>query len=812
MLLNYLKIAIRSLWRTKAHTIINITGLSLGIVCCLLIALFVVDEFSFDNFHKKADRIFRVYGKERIGGIDQINTVTPFPMGPTLKDNLPEVEAFVRFVKTRSQIKVGDNQFSETVTIVEKEIFDVFDFQLVRGDRKHALDKPSNVILSEAAALKYFGSSDPVNKVISIEQLDTFTEFTVTGVVSVPENSSIEFFLLVPDQNLLKLYSNERLTSWFNIEPETYVLLRPGAEVNKLAAKFPSLFERLLGKEDFQNSHYGAGLQPLKSVYLGDLPQGLAKISNPKYAYVLSAIALLILVVACINFVTLSIGRSLQRAKEVGVRKVVGAARSQLIIQFIGEAVIVTFLSLMLGVVLSIIMLPLFNDLAGKNLHIYFDTSTLVLIGVLLFVIGLIAGSYPAFILSGFKPVSILKGKVQGGSKQNLRRVLVGIQLAFSVFLVTCTLIMRNQLHYLQNKDLGFNKEQLISIQVNVPRGQRLSERVARGFDMAEPLKIAISKIPNVVSVFTASHDFGTGAWTSVGFTDENGIYRTFNLNVVDADYLSAMKMQIVNGRGFIEGNESDKRHGVIVNESFCKMFGWTNPVGQRIPGKDFTNHEIIGVVKDFNYGSLYSKVQPLAIVEDGRIIYSGIENINIDNTPVPKVMVHIAAGATATTLEKIKSTWQNLTNGEEFAFTFADEAIARQYRADANLGKIVTIAAALSILIGSLGLYGLASLAMQGRVKEISVRKVLGATEQSLLILLSKDFIVITIISLLTSIPITIYAMNNWLSGFEYHVNMGWQVFVMAGALSVIIALITISYQTIKTAWTKPVDVLKYE
>lgn len=812
MLIHYLTIAFRSLWRTKAHTAINIIGLSLGIICCLLIALFVIDEFSFDNFHQKADRIFRVYGKERVGGVDQINTLTPFQMGTALRDNLPEVEACVRFNKTRSQVKVGDTQYSEVVTVVDKEIFDVFDFPLLKGDGDHALDHATDVVLSESAALKYFGDVDPVGKPLTILQLDAFVEFTVTGVIKVPTNSSIHFTLLVPAQNLEKLYPPQRLNSWFNVEPETYVLLKPGGEHTALS-KFPALFEKLLGPEEFKNSHYGAGLQPLSDVHLGvDLPMGLAEVSNPKYSYILSVIALLILVIACINFVTLSIGRSLQRAKEVGVRKVVGAARAQLMFQFIGEAVLVTVISLVIGVATAVLLIPLFNDLTGKALTIHFDTTTVGIGLMLLLIIGLIAGSYPAFILSGFRPAVILKGGVKGGSKQQFRRVLVGIQLALSVFLITSTLVMRDQISYLQNKDLGFNKAQLISLQINVPRGPGLKERIAAGFVTAERLKSRIETIPDVIDVFAASHDFGSGAWMNVGFTDDQGTYRTFDVLIVDDRYLPAMAIETVQGRGFITGDESDKRHSVVVNESFAKAFNWKHAPGERIPGKDFIEHEVVGVVKDFHYASLYAKVQPLAIVQNSAIISSGIENVNIDNTPVPKLMIRIAGGNVTATLEKIKSAWAQMTNGEEFAFAFADEAIAEQYRADQNLGKLVKIAAIIAIVIGSLGLYGLTSLTMQARVKEVGLRKVLGATENSLVILLSKDFLKLALISLLVSIPVTIYAMNSWLSGFEYRIQLGWQIFGMAALLSLAIVFITISYQTIKAAWTKPVEVLKYE
>jgi putative ABC transport system permease protein len=393
-----------------------------------------------------------------------------------------------------------------------------------------------------------------------------------------------------------------------------------------------------------------------------------------------------------------------------------------------------------------------------------------------------------------------------------LRKGLVGIQLVLSIFLISSTLIMRQQLTFLQNKNLGFNKEQLAVIQLNVPRGGKLTERVKLGFDKAEQFKSELSKIQGISAVSAASHDFGNGTWTNVGYTDEGGTYRSFNMNSIDDEYIPMMNIEVLAGRNFSDSNPSDKRRSVIINEAFAKEYGWTDAVGKKIPGKNFPDHEIIGVVKDFNYASLYTKVEPLAIVQDPTIILTGIENINIDNTPVPKLHVRLSPGNMSATIDQIKTVWDKLTGGEEFSFNFVDQALAQQYRNDQNLGKIVSVATALAILIGSLGLYGLASLAMQNRVKEISIRKVMGATEQSLLMLLSKDYVLLIGISLFISVPITWYMMNSWLASFEFKVGIGWEVFAVSGGISLVIALLTISYQAIKTAWSQPAETLKYE
>lgn len=815
MIRNYLKIAFRSLWRSKAHSLINIVGLGLGIACCILIVLYVKDEWTFDNFHTKADRIYRVWAREDYGK-DEVffYTVTPFPMGPTLKDNFEEVEKHVRVHDLGPQVKVGEDLFTETVTIVGQDFFEVFDFQFVAGDKGTALSGANNVVLTRSMAQKYFGADDPINKVISMQLRDEMEDFAVRAVVEdVPTNSSIQFDMLISDLNYPKLYSERALTSaWFNITPETYVLVRDGVNIPLLESKMVTFMKTVLG-DDF-DAKYELGLQPLRSIHLDtSFPVGRAPVNNPKYSYILAGIALLILFVACINFVTLSVGKSLKRAKEVGVRKVVGAERKHVIFQFIGEAVIVTVIALGLGLALAVLSLQLFNDLAGKQLVLEANRFMLMVGLAMIAIIGIFSGSYPAFVLSSFRPASVLKGSLgSGGSKQRVRKVLVGVQLVLSIFLISSTLVMRDQLNYLQSKDMGFNKDQLMVVQLNVPGRLRLTELVTKGFETVQNFKNELGRISGVKEVFGSSHDFGNGGWVNIGFTDDNEAYRTFNVNTVDADYIPAMKMTIVEGRNFDKESTSDPRRSIIVNEALVKAYGIEDPIGKRLPGKNFEDHEIIGVVKDFNYDALYTKVDPLVLVMSPSVIAAGIENINVDNSPVPKLMVRLSAENMTATIEEIQAVWAKMTNGEEFTFTFVDQAMAAQYRNDQNLGRIVSIATLLAIVIGSLGLYALASLAMQSRVKEISIRKVMGATEQSLLMLLSKDYLVLIVISLIISVPITVYFMNDWLQSFEYRIAIGWQAFVVAGSISLVVALLTISYQAIKTAWTQPAQTLKYE
>jgi putative ABC transport system permease protein len=810
-----MKIALRSLWRTKVDTSINVFGLSLGIACCVLIILFVRDEWTFDAFHAKSDRIYRAYVKEDWGDNQQFfNTVTPFPLAPTLKENFEDVEFAVRISELRRQIKLHDKLFTEQITVAGPDFFKVFDFRVVKGS-EDGLKESAAVYLTEQMAKNLFGSDDPIDKPIAIQLGENFDEFVVRGIVANPPvNSSIRFSVLVSDLNYKNLYDEKMLTSgWFNIIPETYVLLRSGANADALQSQFPPVFKSLLG-DSYDKSKYFVGLQPLRSIHLDtSFPAGIAPVSNPRYAYILAAVALLILIVACINFVTLSVGRSLKRSKEVGIRKVAGAMRRQLIFQFVSEAVLVTLFALTVGFVLAAINLPLFNELSGKQLRIPLNSFTISVAGALVIVIGIFAGSYPAFFLSGFQPAGILKGSGGSGSgKQGLRRMLVGVQLVLSIFLISSTLLMQKQLHFLQNKDLGFQKEQLVIIPINVGNGGRLRERVSKGFDKGRSLMMEMSKIKNVSSLCISSHSFGEGAWMNLGFTDDQGVYQTFYYNTIDENTIPSLGLTLITGRNFSIDNPSDQKRSLIINEAFARAMNWDDPIGKKLPGKKFEDNEVIGVVKDFNYASLYTKVQPLVMAMDPSVVFSGIENVSIDNSPIPRVIARIAPGNIKVTLEEIKRVYEKFTGGEEFSFSFVDEVLNDQYRNDQNLGKIIKIASLLAILIGSMGLYALASLAMQNRTKEISIRKVLGASEGSLLVLLSKEYAVMVLVALLVSVPITVYLVKEWLASFEYRISIDVTVFILAGAIAIAIAILTVSYHAIKTAWVQPVKSLKYE
>ncbi len=815
MIRNYITIAYRSLLRNKFYAFINIVGLGIGIASCLLISLFVKDEWTFDRFHQKSSSIYRAYVTEDYGENQQFfNTVTPFPLGPVLKEHFPEIEYAVRIHNIGTQVKTADAQFSESVTITDQGFFQVFDFEVIHGNASEALAGATNIVLTRDMAMKFFGHADATGNTLSIQVGESFEAFVVKGVVeNPPVNSSIQFDILGSSLLLPRLYGERSLTSgWFNVTPETYVLLRDGSDATALESKFPPLFKSILG-DDFEKSKYYVGLQPLTDIHLNrDFPVGNAPVSDARYSYIMGGVALMILLLASINFVTLSVGQTLKRALEVGVRKVMGAARNQLITQFAGESLLTTALALLVGVALAGMSLPLFNDLSGKALTLKPDGFMVALAGTLVVVVGLIAGSYPAFVLSGFKPISVLKGRLQGDRRQTLRKVLVSIQLVLAVFFVSSALIMREQLNFLQSRNLGFDKEQTVVIQMTVPPTGGLRARVQAGFEKAEIMKQEYRALPAVTSLCAAAHDFGNGQWTEIGYTDDKSTYRNFYINLIDPDFISAMKMELVAGRNFSQENTGDQRNGVIINEAFVREMGWSDAIGKRIPGKAFINHEIIGVVKDFHYESLYTSVKPLVMTMNPEIAFSGSENVMMDNSPIPKLFVRIGHGKASETLTHLQTGWEKISGGDAFTFSFVDERINAQYRSDQNLGRIITIATALSILIGGLGLYGLSSLAIQNRVKEISIRKVLGASPQSLLFLLSKAFLMMLLVNVVISIPFSIYFMRQWLENYEYKISIDWMIFGKAGLVALLIGIITISYHTITTVLSQPADTLKNE
>ena len=803
MLRNYFKIALRNLMRHKGYAFINIAGLAVGLACCLLIGLFVRSELSYDRFHEKADRLYRAWVDEREEGERFFNTITPIPLGPTLERTFPDVQEAVRLYAYADLVRRGERQFTERIHLADSAFFDVFTFPLIRGDPQAALDQPNSVVLTEPIARKYFGDEDPVGQTLAVRVGGEVQDLTVTGVAEAPpEASSIQFDVLVPfAKNGFRESSKQ---AWRQIYVETYVLLREGTSADALEAKLPSMVQQVFG-DQYREGTYLVGLQNITNIHLNpDIPIGLEPISDPAYSYILSAIALLVLLIACINFVTLSVGRSADRALEVGVRKAVGAQRRQLVGQFWGEALLLTGLALMLGIVLTWVFLPLFNSLSGRTLYFTFGLPTVLMLLGALAVVGLAAGSYPAIVLSGFRPVEVLKGTLQvKGDKSFLRRGLVVVQFALAIFLVASMLVMAQQMRYLQTKNLGFDKEQVVTI----PTTGGFSE----GFRTYELLRGELQAVPGVAGVTASAFVFGGPGWAGIGYHAEDGTYREFNANFAGYDFVETLGIEMAAGRPFSRELSADTSRGLLVNEAFVAEYGWEDPIGRRLPGP-FPDHEVIGVVEDFNYASLHTPVEPLVIAANPDLVLRGAANVDFSGDPTPDISVRLRPENLPATLEQVERAWKAVAPEQPFAYTFLDAAVDSQYRLEARLSRIVGVASALAILIACLGLFGLAALTAVRRTKEIGVRKVLGASVSSITLLLSKDFLGLVLVALALAVPVAYLVMRQWLEGFAYRVGLGPSIFVLAGVLVLLIALVTVSYQAVKAALADPVKSLRYE
>ncbi|MCG2459775.1 ABC transporter permease [Flavobacteriaceae bacterium F89] len=814
MLKNYFITSLRNLWKDKLNTVINTIGLSLGIACCILILLFVQNELSYDKFHSKSDRIFRAWVLEKYNnGNEFFNTVTPYPLADALKVEIPEVEEVVQVSVLNWKVVNGAESNNERIHMVSPSFFKVFDFNILKGNSDSPLSNVQNLVITENIAFKYFGNAQAVGKTIRFDLDGETKTFDVTAVVeNPPKNSSLQFDFLISDLNKNSIFGTDALENWFNVNAETYVLLRNETQASTIDSKLKAISDKYVGmpKED---GTFTIGLQALTDIHLNpDFPIGIAPVSNPKYSFILGAIALTILVIACINFIILSISRSVGRAKEVGLRKSIGASNIQIIQQFLSEAIIMVFIGLLVGLLLARLFLPTFNMLSNKELEMTF-TPYLVAVSIgLIFIIGIVAGSYPAFVVSNFKSATILKGGNAGvNGKGHLRRVLVGIQFALSIGLIACTLIMREQLNYLRNKDLGFDRDQLISIQLQVPES-RLTTTIQKGMEIAEIYKSKLAGHPEIVNVSAASHSFSAEGWTKIGYSDTNGKYREFNLNIVSPNYLQTMGMKVIRGRSFQEGNESDKLGALIVNEAFAKEFGINDLNGAIIPDSPFADHEIIGIVKDFNYSSLHGNIEPVVLTLNPSLFFTNGVDLNIYSDPTPKLFVRLGRNGIAAGIQILKKTWNEVAGDQTFNFQFVDDQINAMYKQEQNLGKIVGIAAIITILVGSLGLFALVSLNIKTRMKELSIRKILGATNGMQLFLVSKEYVVLVAIALVASIPITWYIMLKWLSGFSYRIDISPIFFIMAGLVSLAAAILSIGYHSLKAVRTQPIEYLRQE
>lgn len=807
MFKNYFKTAWRSLRKNKTFTILNIIGLSIGVACSLLIALYVLDELSYDRFNSQADHIYRLDEQVKFGDFNYNGTQVPAIMGPTFAKDFNQIEQYTRFQSSPGVVirKGSENIREDRVVYADSSLFDVFTFNMIAGNKKTALKEPHSLVITESAALKYFNSLDILGKTVLV---DGTTNYKITGVIKdIPRQSHFNFDLFIPISEL-----DSRLNpSWLNNNFQTYLLLKPGTDIRKFEKQLNKAFEQYLSPQfktdlntsadDFKKAgnYIKCSLMPLLDIHLySHLADELGINGSIQDVYIFSAIAIFILLIACINFMNLSTAYSANRAKEVGVRKVLGGLKNNLITQFLTESFVACFLSFVIAIVIVSLLLPLFNHLANKQINVFILLSPSIVLGILLLLIlvSLISGSYPAFFLSSFQPIKVLKGSLSTGFKGSaLRNTLVVLQFTISIILMIGTLVIYNQLQYIRNKDLGFNKEQVLLLQ----NTYALNNNTKAFTD-------ELLRMTGVKNVTSSGFLPVTGARNSNGFVTSSPFDgKNFTLMqtwAVDERYLPTFQIQLKTGRNFSPQYPTDS-FAIIINETAAKLFGGVDPVNKKLyeivdlsTGK-LTAYNIIGVIKDFNFNSLRDQVVPLVL------------NLQQNNSGMA---VRINSRDIPGLLNEIKGRWKSMVTSQPFSYSFLDEEFNKQYSADQRTGKIFLIFSILAILIACLGLFGLVTFAAEQRVKEIGIRKVLGARITNIFELLSKDFIKLIVLSICIASPVAWWAMSKWLQDFAYRISIRWWIFASVGAVCLLIALVTISFQAIKAAVANPVTSLRSE
>lgn len=792
MLKNYFKVAYRNLLKNKAFSFINLLGLAVGMASFFLIYLYVDFELSYDRFNKKADRIYRLVCDIKTPSETLNIPVTSGPMGLNIKADLPEVEDAVRINMTSLVIRKDDIKIQEERCVyTDPSIFSIFDFPLLQGNPKTALKDPFAIVISETTAKKYFGSANPLGQTLILGSENYNVK--VTGVMKdIPENSQFKANMFISMETYRKSNPN-RDTEWGNFGITTYLLLRPGSKASHLEAKLPQFLDKYIGKEMKEDQmHYSLLLEPLGDVYLKSKRGGF-ETGNINNVYIFSVIGIFILIIACINFINLTTARSSDRAKEVGIKKVVGAGKLQLARQFLLESMLICLVSFILAVILSVIFLPLFNQLSGKIIStgVFTKPASVFLLLIIAMTIGFLAGIYPALVLSSFKPIAVLKGRFSTGTKGVLlRKGLVIAQFTISIAMIVGTIIVYFQLHYMRNQDLGFSKDQMMIIE-SFQDGKK------------EAFKQEISKLPGVVSASLASSIPGggnPGAYSEV--ENKSGDMQVANLDLylVDFDYINLYNMKVIAGRGFSKDFSTDTTQAMVLNESAVKLFGYSSP--KEAIGKKFSqwgrDGKIIGVVKDFHFRSLRENIKPLCMRIEPR-------NFNL-------ITVKITSTNLKTTVAALEGKWEQMIPDKPFTYTFVDEFFNTLYQSEEKFGNLFLNFAILAIFISSLGLLGLALYSTTQRTKEIGIRKVLGASVSNIVHLLSRDFLKLVIYSFIIATPIAWYFMYKWLEDFAYRIEIEWWVFALAGIAAVMVAFFTISFNAVKAAVANPVKSLRTE
>ena len=786
MFRNYFKIAVRNLMRNKFYSFVNIFGLAFGMAITILIALYVQYELSFDRYHKNADRIYRVAFKNPK---QHTFAVTHAPLAPVLRKEFPEIESAARILRNENATVIYNRQrfLEENFYFAEPELFEIFSFKFKKGDQKTAFKYLNSILISERIAEKYFGNEDPLGKTII---LSSSTPFMVSGVYeNMPENSHFTMDFIAPfeliKRNLDSDWENWRFTY-------TYIMLRNGTDPKELEKKFPVIIDKYKysGEQIGESSKDRYFLQPLTKIHLfSHLNAELEPNSDIKYIFALTSFSVLLLIIVCINYINLVTAGSAQRSREVGIRKVVGARRSQLVKQFFGESVLLSLFAAILSIIIVTFVLPSFNVLVERDLGL--NTQFLFFLVCLIFFVGLFSGIYPALFISSFKPISIVGKKFRSSSKgQLLRNILFTFQFAIFTIFIICNFIIKDQIHYLFSTDVGYGKEQIVTIRI---RDRSVWNRV-------ETIKTGLKENPDILMASASSQLPNYFTWYGdlryPGDENENQIKT--NNGQIDYDFVDLYGIKIIEGRNFSREFPSDAQGAFLVNETLVKALGWENPIGRELTHWSGTVGEIVGVMKDFNYQSLRNPIGPLYFF--------------LRNTEIQYISVKINTAHIPETLAFIENKIAEFSPGYPFEYSFFDEIFRKTYSTEQKMGNIIAILMGIVFIITCLGLLGLAVFITEQKTKEIGIRKVLGAKTSNIIVLLSKDFIKWIVIANAVAWPAAYFAMHKWLQNFAYRINIAPLIFILSALITLFIASLTVSFRVVKIACSNPVESLRYE
>jgi len=799
MIKNYLKSALRNIKRHKGYAFINIAGLAIGMACCILILMYITTELSYDRYHENADRIFRLGLDANMGGTGVVTPISNVPSAPTLIQSYPEVLDAARIsTVSKRAVQYEDKVFFENgIMYADSSIFQVFTFPMIKGDPNTALKPAYTLVLTEETAQRYFGKDNPMGKIL---KYNNQYDLTVTGVMeNVPKNSHFTFDMLCSFETLYDL-DRESMEEWFNFNLYTYLLLSEGFDYRELEQKLPALVDKYMG--DMLKALGGEinfFLQPLTSIHLhSNLENEIRPNSSITYIYIFTAIGLFILCIACINFMNLATARSYTRAKEVGMRKVIGAERKELIWQFLGESLIYSIFSLVIALLFVQIALPFVESLSGREMSLNLAEMPWLVPSFfgLVLLVGVVAGSYPALFLSSFHPAQVLKGNWKAGSVHSrLRSFLVVAQFIISISLIIGTGIILSQLNFMKNKSLGFEKKNTLVVEIKDRNMQQ----------SLDSIKAEIQKIPGVLNVSSSSlvpgQEPSVQPFIPEGYTEKQAqLMESFT---VGHDFFPTLGMEIVKGRNFSPEYGTDSSSAAIINETAAKRYNWEDPIGKTIQAPSdevgkWQTYTVVGVVKDFHRTSLHSVIAPQII---------GNNPSNFDTLAI-KIHPENAEG----TLRLLREKWKDVDPIRPFEFLYLDATIDRLYGAEERLSNIFSSFSVFAIFIACLGLFGIASFAAEQRTKEIGIRKVLGASVPGVVVLLSKDFLKLIVLANIIAWPLAYFGMNKWMENFAYKSGIGLWIFFYTAILAMGIALATVSFQSIKAALLNPVDAIKYE